>query len=72
MNDEILGEAEVAKITSLSRSTRWRGERAGWFPRRRQISPNRVGWLKSEIAAWLEERAAKSRSGIKAPQAQVA
>jgi prophage regulatory protein len=59
MDDEFLNDPEVGRITNLSRSTRWRGERAGWFPKRRQISPNRVAWLKSEIIAWLAARASR-------------
>jgi len=31
-------------------------ERNGKFPRRRQISSNSVGWLKSEVDAWVESR----------------
>ena len=54
--DRFLREGEVRRITSLSRTTRWRLEREGKFPRRRQISRNGVAWLASEIAAWVQER----------------
>lgn len=57
MTDRFIGEAECHEVTSLSRVTRWRMERKGTFPRRRQISPNRIGWLASEIQAWVEARA---------------
>ncbi len=57
MTDRFIGEAECHEVTSLSRVTRWRMERKGTFPRRRQISPNRIGWLESEIQAWVEARA---------------
>ena len=57
MTDRFIGEAECHKITSLSRVTRWRMERKGTFPRRRQISLNRIGWLESEIRAWVEAQA---------------
>ena len=30
-----------------------RKERAGTFPRRVVVSPQRVGWVKSEIDGWL-------------------
>ena len=56
--DRFLREAEVARITGLSRTTRWRLERRGEFPRRRSISRNAVAWLASEIQAWVTERAA--------------
>lgn len=55
--DSFLGERQVQSLTSLSKTTRWRMERAGIFPRRRKLSANRVGWLRSEILAWIEERA---------------
>lgn len=56
MADRIVREPECAELTGLSRVTRWRMERAGQFPQRRQISPNSVGWLHSEVMAWLESR----------------
>jgi prophage regulatory protein len=55
MNDEILRERDVRAITKLGRTTRWRLERLGQFPRRRQIGANSVGWLRSEIAEWITE-----------------
>jgi prophage regulatory protein len=57
-DDRIIREPECRQITGLSRSTRWRLERAGKFPRRRKLSAAASGWLASEIAAWLAERAA--------------
>ena len=33
-------------------------EKAGKFPRRIQLGPNRVGWLATEVDAWLNERIA--------------
>jgi prophage regulatory protein len=54
--DRIIREPECEKITGLSRSTRWRLERDGMFPRRRRISPGCSGWLWSEIHAWITAR----------------
>jgi prophage regulatory protein len=51
--DSIIREPECRKITGLSRSTRWRLERDGMFPRRRRVSPGCSGWLRSEITAWV-------------------
>ena len=34
-------------------------EKAGKFPRRIQLGPNRVGWLAAEVDAWLNERIAQ-------------
>ena len=57
LNDGFLSFPEVRRQTgNLSRSTYWRMERAGAFPSRRQISARRVGWLASEIRAWIEAR----------------
>ena len=56
--DRFLREREVQGITGLSRTTRWRLEREGKFPARRQISDNAVGWLESEISDWIASREA--------------
>jgi prophage regulatory protein len=31
-------------------------EKRGQFPRRRQISENRIGWLENEITDWIASR----------------
>lgn len=46
----------VQEVSGLSRPTVWRMERDNRFPRRRQLSANSVGWLKSEVDAWVETR----------------
>lgn len=45
---------EVQERTQLSRATIWRMQRDGKFPAHRQLSPGRVCWLESEIAAWIQ------------------
>jgi prophage regulatory protein len=40
----------------VSRTTLWRMERAGLFPRRIQVSTNRVGWIEADVNAWVEGR----------------
>ena len=47
---------EVAQRVSLSRSTIWRMERAGQFPKRRRLSVNKVAWWEPEIEEWLRSR----------------
>jgi predicted DNA-binding transcriptional regulator AlpA len=37
---------------NISRTTAWRGVRAGWLPRPVQVSPGRHAWAASDIAAW--------------------
>jgi len=56
-DDRVIREPECERRSGLSRSTRWRLERMGQFPRRRRISPGCSGWLASEIDAWLCARA---------------
>jgi predicted DNA-binding transcriptional regulator AlpA len=48
-------KAVLARVP-VSRTTLWRMERAGQFPKRIQISPNRVAWLEADIDTWLEQR----------------
>ena len=43
----------VRDRTGLSRSTIWRLERRGTFPRHRRISLNAVGWLEEEVDQWI-------------------
>lgn len=56
--DRILRWHELHAKVNLGRSTIWRMERDGLFPRRRQISPGCVGWVASEVDAWLQSRVA--------------
>jgi len=56
MSDRFIREQECRELTGLSRSTRWRLERQGKFPRRRRLSSNGVGWLLSEIEKWQASR----------------
>jgi prophage regulatory protein len=54
--DRIVRELECRRRSGLSRSTRWRLERDGKFPKRRSLSPGCSGWLDSELAAWIAAR----------------
>lgn len=53
MSDRLILQSQLKEIVPFSRSTIWRLEKSGKFPKRRQISPGRVGWLLSEIEAYL-------------------
>ena len=57
-NDYFMREQECKRTTGLSRTTRWRLQSAGEFPKKRQISPNATAWLASEIFAWMAEKSA--------------
>ena len=50
----------VRDRTGLSRTTIWRLERKGVFPRHRQISANAVAWREDEVEAWIESRTNKA------------
>ncbi len=54
--NRVLRDPQVFDITKLSKSTRWRLEKAGLFPKKIRLSPNAVGWLESDIRLWLEQR----------------
>jgi prophage regulatory protein len=56
MSDRILRMPQVVAITGLSRSTVYRLIGDGSFPRQRALSARAVGWLESELQAWLHAR----------------
>jgi prophage regulatory protein len=64
MQHEFFRWRTVHNATQLSRSTVWRLERIGQFPARRQLSGNSVGWLRSEVEAWIATRAPAARSAV--------
>ncbi|MFK4530135.1 prophage regulatory protein [Bradyrhizobium japonicum] len=48
----MLNEAQVLEIVPVGRTTLYRMEKAGRFPKCRYISPNRRVWYEDEIVAW--------------------
>lgn len=67
-NSRVLRIGELAERLGISRVTIWRWERAGRLPPKRQIGPNVVGWLQSEIDEWFEETGF-SNPGMEDPDA---
>ncbi|MDE0081656.1 MAG: AlpA family phage regulatory protein [Gammaproteobacteria bacterium] len=59
----ILRMPEVEARTGLSRRTIQTLVRKGTFPQPIRLSRRTVGWLESELNAWLLEREARSRGG---------
>ena len=57
VQDRFLTKPEVRRITGLSEATIWREYRAARFPRPHQLTKNRIGWLESEVQAWIRGRA---------------
>jgi len=55
-NERVFGWRDVQSVTGLSRPTILRLERAGRFPARRELAPNRIGWLAAEVDEWLRTR----------------
>jgi prophage regulatory protein len=53
---KFLREPQVYALTGLSKSTRWRLEKEGRFPKKRQLSAKSVGWLAQEIEEWIQTR----------------
>jgi prophage regulatory protein len=54
--DSIIREPKVLELVGAGRSTVRMWEKEGSFPQRRKIGKRSVGWLKSEIEAWLSSR----------------
>jgi len=48
----MLNEKQVLDIVPLSRTTLYRMEKAGRFPKSTYISPNRRVWYEDEVIAW--------------------
>jgi predicted DNA-binding transcriptional regulator AlpA len=48
----MLNEEQVLQIVPVSRTTLFRMEKAGRFPRSTYISPNRRVWFADEVVAW--------------------
>ena len=49
----IVREAEVARLTGSARSTRFKWERDGKFPRRLCLPGGGVGWRLDEVLDWI-------------------
>jgi prophage regulatory protein len=54
----ILSKRQLKELVLYSPQHIARLEKAGLFPKRVQLGPNRVGWVESEVLEWLEKRLA--------------
>ncbi len=59
--DRFLGFPQLQDRIPLSRTTIWRREREGTFPRSVRISPGRRAWREREINEWCEQRTEDGR-----------
>ena len=55
----ILSKKDLRPLVLYSPAHIDRMEKAGRFPKRVQLGPCRVGWVESEVLAWLNERIKK-------------
>lgn len=53
---KILSKKDVRELVLYSPQHIARLEKAGLFPKRVQLGPNRVGWVEQEVLDWLRER----------------
>ena len=52
----LLRQPEVLHLTRLSRSTLWRMQKQGTFPKARQLPGVRaIAWIAAEVEAWLAQ-----------------
>lgn len=51
--------AEVQALTSLSRTSIYRYEKAGTFPKKIILTPNCIGWRLGEVLEWIASRQSK-------------
>lgn len=61
-NVTILRRKQVEARTGLSRSSIYELMKQD-FPKPISLGPRSVGWVESEIRAWIEQRIAESRKG---------
>ena len=54
--DRMLRVPDVVKLTGLHRSSIYRLERQGDFPKRVPLTKKTVAWRASEVAAWIARR----------------
>ena len=58
--ERLIGFDEVHHRTGLSRTTIWRLERTGEFPRSVQISRGRRAWREADVDQWISSKLEQS------------
>lgn len=61
MSHNILKTKDVLKKTAIGRTTLHRKVKEGSFPAPIELGPHSVGWVESEVDAWINSRM-KSRA----------
>jgi|HubBroStandDraft_4_1064222.scaffolds.fasta_scaffold925965_1 prophage regulatory protein len=57
LSDEVLRSPDPERLIGVHRSTLWRWEREGDFPKRIKLGGRASGYLRSEVEQWLRDRA---------------
>jgi len=63
----ILSKRQLKELVLYSPQHIARLEKAGQFPLRVQLGPNRVGWVEAEVLNWLEIRLTQRSAPTDAP-----
>ena len=50
----LMNRKEVVALVGLCYTSIYNLEKSGKFPARRQLSPGRVAWVRSEVTTWVE------------------
>jgi prophage regulatory protein len=58
-NHTVLTARHTTEKAGFSIATLWRKVAAKEFPQPIQLGPNRVGWIESEVDAWIDARIAE-------------
>jgi len=59
----LMKRKDVVEFTGLCYTTVYNLEKKGKFPRRRELSPGRVAWIREEVVAWANKAVARVGSG---------
>jgi len=54
MQRQVLRPKEVIREYGLSRTTIWRLERAGNFPKKVRLGSRAIGYLRQDLEGWLQ------------------
>lgn len=52
--ERLLALPEIKRLTSLGRTSIWRLEKDGAFPKGMRLTPRCVRWRESEVLQWMQ------------------
>ena len=61
MSERIIRRPEVRKLTGYGNTSIYEMVKKGEFPRPISLGARAVGWLESEVDAWIQQRVSASR-----------